>query len=68
MYKLDPKPNRKTAIAHILHNCSVCILTNSSYTVDPIPVKLTEVVQKPSTIKSYSKVFQKSKGVARAEP
>ena len=36
-----------------LANSTVCILTHSSYTVKPIPAKLTEVVRKPSTMKSY---------------
>ena len=48
-------------------NCTVCILTNSSYTVDPIPT-LTEVVLKASAMKSYQKVLHKSKGVASPAP
>ena len=41
----------------ILHICHVCISTHS-YTVETIPAKLTQVLRKPSTIKSYSKVLR----------
>ena len=71
----NPKPNRKTAIAHsrcyfrrFFDICMQCILTHSSYTVDPIPTKLGKPVLMASTRKNHQKVFQKSKGVARAEP
>ena len=45
-----------------------CILTNSSYTVDPIPTKLGEAVLKASTMKYYQKFLHKFKGVGRMVP
>ena len=71
----NPKPNRKTAILHFMWNRKrffaifmQCILTNSSYTVDPIPTKLGEPVLKASTIKKYRKLLHKLKGVASPAP
>ena len=44
------------------------ILSDSSYTVDPIPTKLGEPVLKASTMKNYQKLLHKLKGVASPAP